>query len=347
MLGTSRRGRITRFLTGPGIGETTVDASEDIDVHMVTHEFTGRGRLPSLGRRHSRRRTVAGFTSGLLLPFGLTALLSGIPHSLNLTTVALLFQLGVVAVALLGGAASALMASLVASLLLNYYFIPPVHTFTIGEPNNVIALVVFAVVALTVSTVVDRATRQTGRAARATAEAEALSTLAGSVLRGHDGTPGGGSAIPTLLEQSRTTFGLDSVALLSRESGEVMARSDAAGEGAVDRHITEVPVGTDALLVLCRPPAARRRAAGADRLRRPCRGRPGARPAGGGGRRDRTDQGRRPDAHRAAGRRQPRPAYAAGRRARLGRPPCAARTSSSPRTTKPNCSPPPTSRWSS
>ncbi|WP_035802784.1 ATP-binding protein [Kitasatospora mediocidica] len=250
VLGTSRRGRITRFLTGPGIGETTVDASEDIDVHMVTHEFTGRGRLPSLGRRHSRRRTVAGFTSGLLLPCGLTAVLSGLPHSLNLTTVALLFQLGVVAVALLGGAASALMASLVASLLLNYYFIPPVHTFTIGEPNNVIALAVFAAVALTVSTVVDRATRQTRRAARATAEAEALSTLAGSVLRGHDGVPGGGSAIPTLLEQSRTTFGLDSVALLSRESGEVMARSDAGGAAAVDREITEVPVGTGALLIL-------------------------------------------------------------------------------------------------
>ena len=73
VLGTSRRGRITRFLTGPGIGETTVDASEDIDVHMVTHEFTGRGRLPALGPRHSRRRTVAGFTSGLLLPVVLTA----------------------------------------------------------------------------------------------------------------------------------------------------------------------------------------------------------------------------------------------------------------------------------
>ncbi|MDH6111076.1 two-component system sensor histidine kinase KdpD [Kitasatospora sp. MAP12-15] len=253
VLGTSRRGRITRFLTGPGIGETTVDASEDIDVHMVTHEFTGRGRLPSLGRRHSRGRTIAGFTSGLLLPFALTAVLSQTRDSLNLTTVALLFQLGVVAVALLGGSASALVASLIASLLLNYYFIPPIHTFTIGEPNNVIALVVFAVVALTVSTVVDRATRQTVRAARATAEAETLSTLAGTVLRRHDGGGnGGGSAIPTLLEQSRTTFGLDSVALLSRESGEVIARSDAQGQpaSARDREVTEVPVGAGALLIL-------------------------------------------------------------------------------------------------
>ncbi|GAA1953758.1 sensor histidine kinase [Kitasatospora viridis] len=247
VLGTSRRGRTARFLTGPGIGETTVDASEDIDVHMVTHEFTGRGRLmPSLGRRHSQRRTVAGFASGLVVPFGLTALLSQL-HHLNLTTDALLFQLGVVAVALLGGSVSALVAALVASLLLNYYFIPPVHTFTIGETNNVIALVVFAVVALTVSTVVDRATRQTGRAARATAEAQSLSTLAGTVLRSRESD---GSAIPTLLELSRNTFGLDSVALLSRESGEVLNRSDASGPPAPDADSTSVPVGSDALLIL-------------------------------------------------------------------------------------------------
>ncbi|MCX5208151.1 DUF4118 domain-containing protein [Kitasatospora sp. NBC_00240] len=262
VLGTSRRGRISRFLTGPGIGETTVDGSEDIDVHMVTHEFTGRGRLPSLGRRHSKRRTVAGYTAGLVLPALLTAVLSQV-HGLNLTTVALIFQLGVVAVALLGGATSALMASLVASLLLNYYFIPPVHTFTIAETNNVIALAVFAAVALTVSTVVDHASRLTSRAARATAEAETLSTLAGSVLRGAD-------ALPALLEKSGTAFGMDAVALLDRTGGDVLARwgsprtesgGDAAGDPGSDREITEVPVGADALLILAghRLPAADQR----------------------------------------------------------------------------------------
>ncbi|PBC71164.1 two-component system sensor histidine kinase KdpD [Streptomyces sp. TLI_235] len=244
VLGTSRRGRLNRFLTGPGNGQTIVDLSEDIDVHMVTHEFTGRGRLPTLGRRHSRRRTVAGYAAGLLLPVLLTMVLSQLTGTLNLTTEALIFQLGVVAVALLGGATSALLASLVASLLLNYYFIPPVHTFTIGEPNNVIALVVFAVVALTVSTVVDHATRLTARAARATAEAETLSTLAGSVLRGAD-------AVPALLDKTRTAFGMDSVALLDRASGEALARSDADGDTpAADRVVTEVPVGTDTLLIL-------------------------------------------------------------------------------------------------
>ncbi|MFJ9607039.1 ATP-binding protein [Kitasatospora sp. NPDC101176] len=256
VLGTSRRGRVNRFLTGPGIGETTVDASEDIDVHMVTHAFTGRGRLPSLGRRHSRRRTVAGYAAGFALPWLLTAVLSQAHESINLTTDALIFQLGVVIVALLGGATSALLAAVTASLLLNYYFIPPIHTLTIGETNNIVALVVFAAVALAVSTVVDHAGRLTSRAARATAEAETLSTLAGSVLRGAD-------ALPALLEKSRTAFGMRTVALLSRADGEVIAHSGAGqpDEDGAPAETTEVPVATDALLVLTgrRLPAADQR----------------------------------------------------------------------------------------
>ncbi|GAA1229039.1 sensor histidine kinase KdpD [Kitasatospora nipponensis] len=243
VLGTSRRGRINRLLTGPGIGETTVDLSEDIDVHMVTHEFTGRGRLPSLGRRHSRPRTVAGYVCGLVLPALLTAILSALGGSLNLTTDALIFQLGVVAVALLGGLLSALVASVVASLLLNYYFIPPVHTFTIGEPNNVIALAVFASVALIVASVVDRAIGQTTRAARATAEAETLSTLAGSVLRGAD-------ALPDLLERARTAFAMDSVALLDRTTGHLIVRTSPNGEGAGVGAAAEIPVDPDTVLIL-------------------------------------------------------------------------------------------------
>ncbi|MFI6153327.1 ATP-binding protein [Kitasatospora sp. NPDC051170] len=254
VLGTSRRGRITRFLTGPGIGETTVDDSEDIDVHMVTHEFTGRGRLPSLGRRHSRRRTVLGYAAGLVLPWLLTAVLSQAHDSINLTTDALIFQLGVVIVALLGGAVSALLAAFIASVLLNYYFIPPVHSLTIGETNNIVSLVVFAAIALAVSTVVDHAGRLTSRAARATAEAETLSTLAGSVLRGAD-------ALPALLEKSRTAFGMRTVALLSR-TGEVLAHSEAEQpDDGAPGETTEVPVGADAVLVLTgrRLPAADQR----------------------------------------------------------------------------------------
>jgi hypothetical protein len=68
-------------------------------------------------------------------------------------------------------------------------------------------LFIFLLVAVGVSTVVDLAARRTVEAARARAEAETLSTVAGSVLRG-------GRPLTALLDQVRETFGLTSVTLL-------------------------------------------------------------------------------------------------------------------------------------
>ncbi|WEP00266.1 universal stress protein [Streptomyces sp. FXJ1.172] len=48
VLGTSRRGRLARFLTGPGTGETVTELSGDIDVHRVTHERSGPDTLNTL-----------------------------------------------------------------------------------------------------------------------------------------------------------------------------------------------------------------------------------------------------------------------------------------------------------
>ncbi|WP_354379591.1 ATP-binding protein [Streptomyces sp. PvR034] len=207
VIGTSRRGRVERFLTGRGSGETIVGLSEDIDVHMVTHERAGGGRLlPSRRRTLSTARLIAGPVLGLVVPFALTFLLDRTRGSLNLTSEALLFLLAVVGVACVGGVVSALVASVTASLLLNYWFITPVGEFTIAEPNNILALVVFAVVAGTVAAAVDRSLRLSRRAARATAEAETLSSLAGSIVRGDQ-------AVPALLERTRETFGMDSAEL--------------------------------------------------------------------------------------------------------------------------------------
>ncbi|MEU9951176.1 ATP-binding protein [Streptomyces sp. NPDC047939] len=230
VVGTSRRRRLERFLTGRGVGETIVELSQDIDVHMVTHERVGGGRLlPSRRRTLPTARLIAGPVSGLVLPVALTFLLAGSRGSLNLTSEALLFLVVVVGVACVGGVVSALVASVTASLLLNYWFIPPIGEFTIAEPNNILALVVFAIVAATVAAIVDRSLRLSRRAARATAEAETLSSLAGSIVRGDQ-------TVPVLLERTRETFSMASVELLDRPAAE---------DDAVN-----VPVGPDAHLVL-------------------------------------------------------------------------------------------------
>jgi len=233
VLGTSRRGALLRSLTGRGIGETTVELSGDIDVHMVTHEKSGRGRLlPAPGRLHSRQRRIAGPVVGVIAPILLTGVLTHLRSSVNNVSEVLLYLLAVVGTACLGGVVSALVASFVASLLLNYYFIKPIHQFTIAAANNILALCVFAVVAIIVASIVDRATRLARRAARATAEAETLSALAGSVLRGDQ-------AVPALLARLRETFGMVSVTL--RQNG----RDDAVDAGPSTGEAGETGAGTD------------------------------------------------------------------------------------------------------
>ncbi|MFG3026047.1 ATP-binding protein [Streptomyces sp. NPDC048254] len=245
VLGTSRRGRLERFLTGPGTGEVVTALSGDIDVHRVTHERAGRGTLlPSRRRTLSPRRLIAGPVAGLVLPVLLTIALAQVRGTVNLTSEALLFLLAVVGVACIGGVTSAVIASVTASLLLNYWFIPPVGQFTLDDPNALLALGVFAVVAATVAGVVDRSLRLSRRAARAAAEAETMSSLAGSIVRG-------GQTIPALLERTRETFGMDSAVLVQEPP-----------DGA---DVTTVPAGPGNYLVLRgrTPSASERRVLGA------------------------------------------------------------------------------------
>jgi two-component system, OmpR family, sensor histidine kinase KdpD len=223
VLGASRRGRLATFLTGPGIGATTTRLSGDIDVHMVTHKYAAaaRPRLPELtGGLTTRRRVQGVLVAAGALPL-LTLVLTRLRVDLNLTSDALLFLLVVVVAALIGGFYPALLAALGGSQLLNFYFIPPLHRWTIADRNNILALVVFVAVAALVSSVVDQAARRTRQAARASAEAQTLVTAAGSVLRGE-------TALSQLLERLRETFAMTSVALLECQPG-VPAR--ASGDG--------------------------------------------------------------------------------------------------------------------
>lgn len=103
----------------------------------------------------------------------------------------------------------ALASAAAGSLLLNFYFTPPTHTLTVSDPKNIVAIVIFFAVAVSVASVVDLAARRTHQAARLRAESEILSFLAGSVLRGE-------TTLDALLERVRETFGMETVALLER-----------------------------------------------------------------------------------------------------------------------------------
>jgi two-component system sensor histidine kinase KdpD len=231
----------------------------------------GRGRgLPRVRGGLPLRRRLAGYALAVVLAPLVTIFLTSLRSELNLTSDVLAFLVAVIVVALVGGFVPAVLEAIAGSLLLNFYFTPPVHKFTIAEANNALALGVFVVVGLVVSSVVDDAARRTKQAARASAESELLVTTAGSVLRGQQ-------ALPAVLDRVKEAFGMDSVTLLESEAAPAGSPRSAlagwvpvatAGQDPVERPEdadVEIPV-TDSLRLALRGrslPATDRRVLGA------------------------------------------------------------------------------------
>lgn len=226
VLGVSRR-RSWQYVFGPGVSATVArESGPDLDVHIVTHDAAAKGRGLPIARRArlGRSRIIWGWVTGIAGPALLTLLLSQVVPELGLANDMLLFLTCTVAAALLGGLLSALASAAFGSLLLNYFFTPPLYQLTIADPKNIVAIAIFVGVAVSVASVVDLAARRTHQAARLRAESEILSFLAGSVLRGED-------SLDALLERLRETFSMDSAALLERAS-EVDAWTTAAAVGS-------------------------------------------------------------------------------------------------------------------
>ena len=77
------------------------------------------------------------------------------PH-FGIENVDLVFLTAVVVVAVRYGLWPSLLTSLIASLAYNFFFLPPIYTFTITEPTNVIAFFFFMLIAILVSNVAAR-----------------------------------------------------------------------------------------------------------------------------------------------------------------------------------------------
>ncbi|MFE1788328.1 ATP-binding protein [Streptomyces sp. NPDC059525] len=265
VLGVSRR-RSWQSVFSPGVSATVArESGPDLDVHIVTHDEAAKGRrgLPvARGARLSRSRIIWGWAAGIAGPAVLAVLLSQFVPELGLANDMLLFLTFTVAAALLGGLLPALASAAFGSLLLNYYFTPPLHEFTVSDPKNIVAIAIFVGVAVSVASVVDLAARRTHQAARLRAESEILSFLAGSVLRGED-------SLDALLERLRETFAMQSVVLLERTSEvEPWTTAASVGTGPISRPEdadVDLPIGDNMALALAGRvlPAEDRRVLGA------------------------------------------------------------------------------------
>jgi two-component system sensor histidine kinase KdpD len=211
VLGATRRSRFAELTRGSVINRVLRDSGVGLDVHVISRANDGTRATTSRTRRPGalpRRRVMLGFLLGAVgLPL-LTWILTNLRTDLGLPSVLLLFLLLVVVISAVGGVWPALTAAVVGFLLVNWYFTPPVHTFTVEHGENLLALSVFLAVAAVVSGFVSLAARRAADGARARAEAEALGGLAGA------------APVPALLDGLQRILALEGAAVFHRaESG--------------------------------------------------------------------------------------------------------------------------------
>jgi two-component system sensor histidine kinase KdpD len=239
VVGASRRGRWYEIAHG-SVVNAIVREAEGFDVHVIAQRDAADDRTaprtapsaadegaasepdrsaPRVRRRRPPRRRIAAWllvVAGLPL---LTLVLAALREQLSLATDLLLFLAVAVGAALLGGFAVGLVAAVASSLLVNWYFTPPIHTWTIADPENLIAVIIFVAGAIGASALVDRVTTRSREALRARAEAAALARTSAILI----GEP---DPVPELLEQLRATFSLSAVSVLSnRDDGWVVDAS--------------------------------------------------------------------------------------------------------------------------
>jgi two-component system sensor histidine kinase KdpD len=193
------------------------------------------------------RRALSGvLVAAAGLPPLTMLLVLGRPH-LSLTDDLLIYLVAVVALAVIGGFWPAVLGAAAASLLLNWYFTPPLHTFTIDKPDNLLALLLFVTVAMLVSSVVHLAASRAGQAARSREEARLLLTLAQTVLGGAD-TPA------AVLDHLVATVG-GQAELLEHVGGRWVPIGASGGTPDQAAPATRVDVRTDLVLEVSGQPA--------------------------------------------------------------------------------------------
>ena len=192
-----------------------------------------------------RQRQLSGWAIALVGLPAVTWVLVLNRGQLSYATPVLLMLLVVVLIALVGGLRPAAPAALGGGLLLNYFFTLPLHELAVDRPQDLVVLGVYLAVAVGVSAVVDLAARRTCEAARAEAEAQALSSVAGETLGSHE-------TLPALLDRVRIAFGASEVRMLShRDQPESVIA--VAGRAVADDLEQVVPAGPEAALIVRGP----------------------------------------------------------------------------------------------
>ena len=129
--------------------------------------------------RHYWQRCWQAAVSGLAIA---PATFSCYKLHFNAATVVLLYLLVIVAQSSVGGFVLSAMVALIAAVCLDFFFLPPLLSLRIADPLNVLAFVVFVVIALVITHLVSPLRAEADRARRRSANLQQLYQVAWQLL---------------------------------------------------------------------------------------------------------------------------------------------------------------------
>jgi two-component system sensor histidine kinase KdpD len=222
VVGKSKRSRWFELRHGSVVDRLVRD-TPGVTVHVVPFE----GEAAKGERLTARSRgwgAPAGYAMTLAGVGGITALASALFQVLNLGNVALLYLLPVMAAASLYGLRTGLFAGLSASLAYNFFFLPPVRTLSIANPENLVSVIMLLGVAVATSQLTSRVRAQADLAA---ASARTNATLAG-FLREVTSVNDADQAARMICDDVKRLFGVQVVLLVptARTGLEIKAATD-------------------------------------------------------------------------------------------------------------------------
>lgn len=173
VIGKSRRSWWFQLQHG-SVVDQLVRELENVAVHVVPINLAPAPEGETAVRRPSALRGIA---AGLGLVAITTAGAVLVRLWVGPNSIDIIYLLPVIATATLFGLRASLVASFAAALAYNFFFLPPLYTFTISDPQNVVTLLVLIVVAVVASQLTGRLKRQATIGARTATENAALAAF--------------------------------------------------------------------------------------------------------------------------------------------------------------------------
>ena len=150
IVGKSDRGRWRTLLHG-SVTQQVIARAGGINIHVIEttpEDHKAARREAAQNQPQSPPADLTPYALSLLLVAAAVPVALALHHFLNTANITLVFLTAILFSAVLFGRGPSLFASLAAVLAYNFFFLPPIYSFTISDPENVVALFFFAVVAL-------------------------------------------------------------------------------------------------------------------------------------------------------------------------------------------------------